>query len=115
MQAIEAHDLAKAEESSLRVDAELWQASQQLKDSAGAQGQRVNAPEVRVFQSSQLMPDALLQPLINNLSVMSLELRGSVLIAKKQTRRWQKAVRAGRAGGEGARLSGTTELYSASR
>jgi tetratricopeptide (TPR) repeat protein len=31
MQAIEAHDLAKAEESSLRLDAQLWQVSQQLK------------------------------------------------------------------------------------
>jgi tetratricopeptide (TPR) repeat protein len=32
----------------------------------------------------QLMPDALLQPLISNLSVMSLEFRGAILIARKQ-------------------------------
>jgi tetratricopeptide (TPR) repeat protein len=84
MQAIEAQDLAKAEELSLRVDADLWQVSQQLKDSTGAQGNTATtvgegAPKL------QLMPDALLQPLINNLSVMSLELRAAILIAKKQT------------------------------
>jgi len=84
MQAIEAHDLAKAEELSLRVDAHLWQVSQEFKDNAAARAitpTTVSGGTPRL----QLMPDALLQPLINNLSVMSLELRGAFLIAKKET------------------------------
>jgi tetratricopeptide (TPR) repeat protein len=84
MLAIDAHDLAKGEESSLRVDAELWQASQQLKDSGEAKGNEATATSASV-PKLELMPDALLQPLISNLSVMLLELRGSVLIAKKQS------------------------------
>jgi len=84
MQAIEAHDLSKAGELSLRVDADLWQVSQKLNDNTGVRG---NSPTTgsEGMPKLQLMPDALLQPLINNLSVMSLELRGAILIAKKQT------------------------------
>jgi tetratricopeptide (TPR) repeat protein len=77
MWAVEGHHVSKAEEASLRVDADLWQASQQLKDGAGPQpnqgdSQGGDVPKLAV------MPDALLKPLINSLSVMSLELRGSV-------------------------------------
>jgi tetratricopeptide (TPR) repeat protein len=83
MQAIQAHDVSKAEESSLRLDAELWHASQQSKDSDGGQGNKPNAANTSI-PKLQLMPDALLQPLVNNLSVMSLELRGAIYIAKNQ-------------------------------
>jgi tetratricopeptide (TPR) repeat protein len=84
MQAIEAHDLPKAEDSSARLDAGLWRMSQQLKDTVGTQ--------VMVEKSAdggapklQLMPDALPDPLLSSLSVMSLELRGSVLTIKKKS------------------------------
>ena len=83
MQAIEARDLAKADESSLRLDAELWEASQELKKSTGAQHSEPQAGGKSV-PKLQVMPDALLPPLFNSLSVMSLELRGAILVAKKQ-------------------------------
>lgn len=82
MLAVEGHHGSKAKEWSLRVDADLWQASQQLKDSAGPQpqggSQGGDVPKLAV------MPDALLLPLINSLSVMSLELRGSGAILNKR-------------------------------
>ncbi len=84
MQALEAHDLAKAEESSTRLDAELWRISQRLKDEEAAKEKEKkkddeNEPKLK------LMPDALPKPLVNNLSIMSLELRAGILAAKKQT------------------------------
>src|SRR5262249_27304686 len=83
MRAVEAGDVAKAAASSLRLDASLWHMCQQAK--AGARPRENDA----VRQGSgaptmQLMPDALLQPLVSSLSVMSLELRGGIFIAKKQ-------------------------------
>ena len=83
MQAVEAHDLAKAEEASQRLDAELWRISQRLKDEDAARDKEKkkddeNAPKIKV------MPDAWPKPLVSNLSIMSLELRASVLAAKNQ-------------------------------
>jgi hypothetical protein len=84
MQAVEAHDLSKAEESSARFDAEQWRMSQQLKDSSGMQGMTANNGPAGP-PKLQVMPDALLQPILNTLSIMSLELRASLLTAEKQT------------------------------
>jgi tetratricopeptide (TPR) repeat protein len=84
MQAVEAHDLSKAEESSSRFDAELWRMSQQLKDSSGMRGMAANNAPVGP-PKLQVMPDALLQPILSTLSVMSLELRASMLTTQKQT------------------------------
>ena len=84
MQAVEAHDLSKAEESSARFDAELWRMSQQLKDSSRMQAMGANNAPAGP-PKLQVMPDALLQPILNTLSVMSLELRASLLTAEKQT------------------------------
>ena len=85
MQAVETHDLLKAEEASTRFDAELWRMSQQLKGSPGTQTmvKAKVAPEDR--PKLQVMPDALLEPLLNSLSVMSLELRASLLAAQAKT------------------------------
>lgn len=83
MRAIEAHDLPKAQESSLRLDAELWQATQKLKDNGEGQSNEPNEVTASV-PKLQVRPDALLQPLVYSLSVMSLELRGAILIANKQ-------------------------------
>jgi hypothetical protein len=89
MQALEAHDVARAEESSTRLDAELWRISQRLKDEDAAKEkekkkQDEDAPQLK------LMPDALPKPLVNNLSIMSLELRAGILAAKKQTEEAKK-------------------------
>jgi tetratricopeptide (TPR) repeat protein len=84
MQALEAHDLAKAEEAAQRLDAELWRISNRLKDEDAAKEKEKkkddeNEPKLKV------MPDALPKPLVSNLSIMSLELRAGILAAKKQT------------------------------
>ncbi|MDQ2944575.1 MAG: hypothetical protein M3Y27_01290 [Acidobacteriota bacterium] len=85
MQAVETHDLEKAEESSARFDAELWRMSQQLKDSPGMQTMAANNAPRREARKLEVMPDARLQPLLSSLSVMSLELRASILIAQRKT------------------------------
>jgi tetratricopeptide (TPR) repeat protein len=83
MQAVEGHDLSKAEESSARLDAELWRMSQQLKDSSGMRATAANSSPVGP-PKLQVMPDALLQPILSTLSVISLELRASLLTARRQ-------------------------------
>ena len=83
MHAIEAHDLSQAEESSTRFDAELWRTSQQLKHSPPKQGMAGHQPSSEP-PKLELMPDAQLQPLLNSLSVMSLELRASLLTAQNR-------------------------------
>ncbi len=81
MQAVETHDLRKAEEASARFDAELWRISQQSKDSPVRR--KPVASENR--PKLQVMPDARLQPLLSSLSIMSLELRASLLTAQGKT------------------------------
>jgi tetratricopeptide (TPR) repeat protein len=70
MQALEIHDLTKAEEASSRFDGGLNRTPPQTANSPG-----VGAPKL------EIRPDALLQPLIGSLAVMSLELRASLLTA----------------------------------
>jgi tetratricopeptide (TPR) repeat protein len=70
MHAIESHELTKAEEASARFDGGLNRTPPQTKNAPGG-----GAPQL------EIMPDALLQPLIGSLSVMSLELRASLLTA----------------------------------
>jgi hypothetical protein len=89
MQAVEAGDLAKAEESSRRLDAELWRISERLKDEDAAKAkEKEKRDDGRPVM--QVMPDAWPKPLVKNLSVMSLELRAAVLVAKKQTEEAKK-------------------------
>jgi tetratricopeptide (TPR) repeat protein len=85
MQAVESHDLPRAEESSVRFDAELWRMSQQLKESQGMQTTAGNKAAPGALPKLQVMPDALLQPLLKSLSIMSLELRASLLTAQGKT------------------------------
>ena len=76
MQAIEERDLPTAEESSMRFDADLWRMSGQskaMRDMPAAPAPLGKAPKL------QVMPDALLEPLMSSLSIMSLELRASLL------------------------------------
>lgn len=83
MQALETHDLSSAEGASGKLDAELWRFSQQVKDAEAAKSKEKKAADASA-PKLQLMPDALPDPLVSNLSVMSLELRAGLLGAKKQ-------------------------------
>jgi tetratricopeptide (TPR) repeat protein len=84
MQAVEARDLSKAEERSAQFDAELWRRPQQPKDSLGMQAMAANNAPAGP-PKLQVMPDALLQPILSTLSIMSLELRASLLTAQKES------------------------------
>ena len=89
MQALGAHDLAKAEEASARLDTELWRISQRLKDEeATKDGEKEKADKTK--PKVKVMPDALPKPLVDALSIMSLELRAAALVAKKHTEEAKK-------------------------
>jgi tetratricopeptide (TPR) repeat protein len=101
MQALEVHNVAKAEEASGQLDAELWRFSQQMKDTeaqkSSQDSKNANSKNAKDAKSAdtdlpklQLMPDALPDPLVTNLSIMSLELRAGLLAAKKQTQEAKK-------------------------
>ncbi len=83
MAAIDAHDLANAADASSRLDAALVEASDRLKPAASpaapAGGARTGPPQM------EILPDALLAPIVSSLSIMSRELRASLLTAKGQT------------------------------
>jgi tetratricopeptide (TPR) repeat protein len=75
MKNIAAKDLPEAERLSARLDAELSKMSQHAKDS----GHMAAMPPPRKLVVN---PDALLDPLLRTLTVMSLELRGSLRAAQ---------------------------------
>ena len=87
MQAVESGDVASAIPASAEFDAELWRATQDVKDkqaaekeaSAKAKPAPAGAPQVNVRS------DAYIDPLLKMLAVMSLESRGSILAARKHT------------------------------
>jgi hypothetical protein len=94
MQALDQHDPSRAEAASAQFDAELWRISNQIKDETDAKAKKKDKEkdkdeekDKKAADSSppklQLMPDALPDPLVRNLSVMSLELRAGLLMAKK--------------------------------
>jgi tetratricopeptide (TPR) repeat protein len=89
MRAAEGNDVSGAGEASARFDAELWRLTQQTKDapplqSSTAGGTGASNTEQASPPKIQVMPDAMLQPLMNMLSVMSLELRGAILSDEKK-------------------------------
>ncbi len=96
MQALDEHDLARAEAASAQFDAELWRLSNRLKDEADAKAKEkaknkdsdTDKDKDKKASSTPpvlpLMPDAMPNPLLSDLSVMSLELRAGLLVAKKQ-------------------------------
>src|SRR5437763_5117135 len=88
MQALEEHDLPRAEAASAQFDAELWRLSNRLKDEADAKANEKDKDPENADTAPpklQVMPDALPKPLLNNLSILSLELRGGLFMAKKLT------------------------------
>jgi tetratricopeptide (TPR) repeat protein len=80
MLAIEGGDYAAAKQSSNALDAALWQRTQSVKDDAKPKPE-TSKPGAPV--TAAVMPDAEPGPLLSSLSVMSLELRGSLLAAQK--------------------------------
>jgi tetratricopeptide (TPR) repeat protein len=88
MQALEEHDLSRAEAASAQFDAELWRISDRLKDEADTKANQKDKDKKKPDAGApklQVMPDALPKPLLGNLSVMSLELSAGLLMAKKLT------------------------------
>jgi tetratricopeptide (TPR) repeat protein len=79
MHAAEVGDLSAAQSASERLDADLWRLSQQVHDAPPQKKAAVTAPAMAV-----VMPDAKPGPLLSNLSVMSLELRATILAAQKR-------------------------------
>jgi tetratricopeptide (TPR) repeat protein len=79
MEATQTGDIAAAEAASRRLDAELWRLSQRVHDEPAPKKPSLTAPAM-----ATVMPDAKPAPLLSNLSVMSLELRASILVAQKR-------------------------------
>jgi predicted Zn-dependent protease len=76
MQSVEAHEPDVAERYSLLLDAGLWRMSQQVKDQADADKTAAKKDEDKPESA-----DAEAEPLVKMLSIMSLELRGSMMAA----------------------------------
>jgi tetratricopeptide (TPR) repeat protein len=79
MEATQTGNIAAAEAASQRLDAELWRLSQRVHDEPAPKKPSLTAPAM-----ATVMPDAKPAPLLSNLSVMSLELRASILVAQKR-------------------------------
>jgi hypothetical protein len=82
MRALELHYASAAENASRRLDAQLWRASERMKDEDAAKEKEKKKDEDA--KKMIIMPDATAKSLVNNLSIMSLELRAGILIEKKQ-------------------------------
>jgi tetratricopeptide (TPR) repeat protein len=74
MQSVEAHEPDVAERHSVLLDANLWRMSQQVKEQAATATKPGAATQNQVMS-----PDPESQPLLQFLSIMSLELRASML------------------------------------
>jgi tetratricopeptide (TPR) repeat protein len=74
MQAVETHDPDTAQRHSVLLDASLWRMSEQIKDQR-AKEKKAPAPS----GNQSMSPDPLPQPLVSMMSIMSLELRASML------------------------------------
>ncbi|HXA56839.1 MAG TPA: hypothetical protein VNU84_05345 [Candidatus Acidoferrum sp.] len=84
MQAVEASDASKAQQASARFDAELWRMTQQLNDTPDRKPKTASKPSTDPLKL-KIMPDAMIEPLLSTLSIMSLELRGSCATLNKRT------------------------------
>jgi tetratricopeptide (TPR) repeat protein len=94
MTAVETSDLASAQAASNALDAELWHKSEAMKAMDMAKD-KAKADDAKIPDKSakddkpkpptiDLNPDAMPKPLMASLSIMSLELRGSILAARKK-------------------------------
>ena len=85
MQAIENGDLRRAEPLSAQLDDDLKRMSLESKTPPTVPNMSADRPSLGEVPKLRVRPDALLQPLLESLSIMSLELRASLLAAQKKT------------------------------
>jgi tetratricopeptide (TPR) repeat protein len=81
---MEIRNASKAEDYSNQLDAELWRMSNASRDSRRNHAAATHSPPSEPPRL-QIRPDALLEPLLSTLSIMSLELRASVLSLREET------------------------------
>jgi tetratricopeptide (TPR) repeat protein len=79
MASVQSGDLATAKSESNLLDADLWHKTQAAKD----EPHKDAAPTPSATPKMTVMPDAMAAPLLASLSIMSLELRASILAAQK--------------------------------
>jgi tetratricopeptide (TPR) repeat protein len=81
---VESNDVAAAQTASNALDADLWRRSQKVKDTPkpDKSNKPKSIPTAPVMAA--VMPDAEPAPLLSSLSIMSLELRASILAAQKK-------------------------------
>jgi tetratricopeptide (TPR) repeat protein len=85
MLAMESNDLPKAVESSARLHAQLEPISERIKhEAAHTKDHPIDEHADDTPPKLQVMPDAELKPLVADLSVMSYELRASLLVARNK-------------------------------
>jgi tetratricopeptide (TPR) repeat protein len=87
MHSLDAGEVAKADDASQRLDAELWRLSEALKadeDVKGKDKSKEKKTADAAIPKMQVMPDANGKQLLSNISIMSLELRAGLLVANKQ-------------------------------
>jgi tetratricopeptide (TPR) repeat protein len=85
MNAVEAHNISEAEKASLHFDAEQWRMSENVNKLSARQMTPEDKSRSNKTPKQQVLADALVQPILSTLSVMSLELRASVLTAQGKT------------------------------
>ncbi len=79
MQAAQTGDFTTAQSCSTAIDVDLWRMSQQVKDTP-----KKKPPSPTMPVTTAVMPDAQAAPLLASLSIMSLELRATILAAQKR-------------------------------
>lgn len=79
MLALQNGNIAEAQAASTTLDADLWHMSQKVKDEPTPKKESTAAPVL-----VPVMPDAKAAPLLASLSIMSLELRASILAEQKR-------------------------------
>lgn len=80
MEAVSTGDLAAAQAASTQLDADLWHLSEKIKDAP----KPPKKDDAKAPFTVAVMPDAMPAPLLSSLSIMSLELRASILAAQKK-------------------------------
>ncbi|MGB8535219.1 MAG: hypothetical protein WCD57_02305 [Acidobacteriaceae bacterium] len=91
MQSVEGHEPDVAERHSVLLDSTLWRMSQQIKDQE-AKDKKTGPPT----GNQSMSPDPLPKPLLQMLSIMSLELRGSMLATQDNVPEAEKLFAAAR-------------------
>ncbi|HTZ59606.1 MAG TPA: hypothetical protein VMB49_15970 [Acidobacteriaceae bacterium] len=79
MQSVERHDPDVAERHSVLLDSSLWRMSEQVKEQEARE--KKTAPATG---NQSMSPDPMAQPLVKMLSIMSLELRASILATQNK-------------------------------